>query len=240
MLINYVLKNNEILIKEKIISDSFNDLLISKIFNELNSMNFERKKVFEQSKLFKIKNMPENSRDKLLINIKKYYSSKNVENNLFLNLSMNIYNSLSLQEQTQNLDILFVLNIECINKKINPIQSIFNLRKLITNVNEKDIIKLSDLINIYPLCINIINIINDDKFNENKQLIKIEGIKLIGILTGLINIDDWDKKEKNIIMFNLKRYFLNDKKRNVRYTTGIVLNLLSCTKPKLSFYNISK
>ena len=111
MLINYVLKNNEILIKEKIISDSFNDLLISKIFNELNSMNFERKKVFEQSKLFKIKNMPENSRDKLLVNIKKYYSSKNVENNLFLNLSMNIYNSLSLQEQTQNLDILFVLLI---------------------------------------------------------------------------------------------------------------------------------
>ena len=71
-------------------------------------------------------------------------------------------------------------------------------------------------------------------------MIKIEGIKLIGILTCLINADDWDKKEKNIIMFNLKRYFLNDKKRNVRYTTGIVLNLLGCTKPKISFYNISK
>ena len=240
MLINYVVKNNVILIKEKIISDSFNDLLITKIFNEINSMNYERKKVFEKSKLFKIKNMPENIRDKLLINIKKYYSSQNVENNLFLNLSMNIYNSLSLQDQTQNLDILFVLNIECINKKINPIQSIFNLRKIITNVKEKDIIKLSDLINIYPLCINIINIINDEKFSENKQLIKIEGIKLIGILTCLINADDWDKKEKNIIMFNLKRYFLNDKKRNVRYTTGIVLNLLGCTKPKISFYNISK
>ena len=64
------------------------------------------------------------------------------------------------------------LNIECINKKINPIQSIFNLRKLIINVNEKEILKLSDLINIYPLCLNIINIINDEAFNENKQIIK--------------------------------------------------------------------
>ena len=151
---------------------------------------------------------------------------------------MNVYNSLSLEEQNKNLDILLILNIECINKKINPIQSIFNLRKLIINVNEKEIIKLSDLINIYPLCLSIINIINDEAFNENKQIIKIEGIKLVGMLTGFIKEFDWEKKERILIMYNLKRYFLNDKKRNVRYTTGIVLNLLNCTKPKLSFYNI--
>ena len=58
------------------------------------------------------------------------------------------------------------------------------------------------------------------------------------MLTGFIKEFDWEKKERILIMYNLKRYFLNDKKRNVRYTTGIVLNLLNCTKPKLSFYNI--
>ena len=47
----------------------------------------------------------------------------------------------------------------------------------------------------------------------------------------------WESYDKKIIIFNLKRYFLNDKKRNVRYATGIVLNLLTCTEPKISFYN---
>ena len=237
LLINYILRQYDTLINEKIISNSFDDLLISKMYNEINSMDLKNKKVFEKSLLFKVKNIPENIRDKLLIKIKKYYSSKNEENNLFLNLLMNIYNSLSLEEQNKNLDILFTLNIECINKKINPIQSIYNLRKLIVNVKPKEIIKLSDLISIYPLCSNIIDIINDENFNENKQMIKIEGIKLIGILSGFIKEDDWEKYEKNLIIFNLKRYFLTDKKRNVRYTAGIVLNLLGCTKSKLSFYN---
>ena len=150
---------------------------------------------------------------------------------------MNVYNSISLEERKKNLDILFALNIECINKEINPIVSIFNLRKIIISVQPKEIIKLSDFINVYQLCNKIINIINDEKFNENKQLVKIEGIKLIGLISGFIQEEKWDSYDKKLIIFNLKRYFLNDKKRNVRYAAGIVLNLLTCTNPKISFYN---
>ena len=77
MIINYILKKYDILMKEKIIIfNSFEDLLITKLFNDINSMSSETKTIFEKSKLFKI-NMPENIRDKLLINIKKYYSLKN-------------------------------------------------------------------------------------------------------------------------------------------------------------------
>ena len=237
LLINYIFKNYDILINEKIISDSYDDLLISKIFNEINSMDINNKKIFEKSLLFNIKNIPDKIKDKLLINLKKYYSAKNNENNQFLNLIMNVYNSISIEERKNNLDILFALNIECINKKINPIKSIFNLRKIIINVKPKELAKLSDFINVYPLCNNIINIINDAKFNENKQMIKVEGIKLIGLLSGFIQDEKWELYDKKIIIFNLKRYFLNDKKRNVRYATGIVLNLLTCTEPKISFYN---
>ena len=236
-LINYIIKNYDTLINEKIINDKYDDLLISKIFNEINSMEPLNKKIFEKSILFKVKNMPEKIRDKLLINLKKYYSSKNSENNHFLNILMNIYNSLSLEEQNNYLDILFTLNVECINKKINPIQSIYNLRKIIINVKPKEIIKLLDLIKIFPLCKNIIDIINDETFNENNQLIKIEGIKLIGILSGFIKEDEWETEDKKLIMYNLRRYFLNDKKRNVRYATGMVLNLLICSTPKISFLN---
>ena len=237
LLINYTIKHYNNLIKEKIITDSYDDLLIAKIFNEINSMDTNNKKIMEKSLLFRVKNIPDKIKDKLLINLKKYYSSRDNNNNQFLNLLMNIYNSLPLKDQNENLDILIALNIECINKIINPIQSIFNLRKIIINVSPKEIIKLLDLINIYPLCKNIINIINDEQFNENKQVIKIEGIKLIGLLSGFIKEDNWESDDKKLIIFNLKRYFLNDKKRNVRYTTGIVLNLLSCFKPKISFIN---
>jgi hypothetical protein len=237
LLINYIFKNYKNLIKEKIITDSYDDLLIKKIFNEIDSFDEINKKIIEKSLLFKVKNLEEKIRDKLLINLKKYYSSKLNNNNHFLNLLMNIYNSLPLKEQNENLDILVTLNIECINKKINPIQSIYNLRKILVNVQPKEIIKLLDLINIYPLCKNIINIINDSQLNGNNQLIKIEGIKLIGLLSGFIKEDNWESDEKKLIIFYLKRYFLNDKKRNVRYATGILLNLLICTKPKITFFN---
>ena len=237
MIINYILKNNEKLVSEKIINNSYDDLLIQKIFKEIESMDLPNKRIFEKSHLFKIKNLPEKIIDKLLINLKKYYSSKSEENIHFLNLLMNIYNSLPFKEQTKNLDIIFTLNIECINKKINPIQSINNLRKLLISVNPKEIIKLSDLIKIYPLCKNIIEIIKDEKYNESKQAIKIEGIKLIGLLSGFIQDEDWETEDKKYIIFYLKKYFLNDKKRNVRYATGIILNLLNCSSPKISFYN---
>lgn len=237
MIINYILKNYEKLISEKIINNSHDDILIQKIFKEIDSMDSPNKRIFEKSLLFKIKSLPAKIIDKLLINLKKYYSSKSTENIQFLNLLMNIYNSLPFEEQTKNLDIIFTLNIECINKKINPIQSIYNLRKLLINVNPKEIIKLSDLIKIYPLCKNIIEIINDEKYNESKQAIKIEGIKLIGLLSGFIQEEDWEMEDKKYITFYLKRYFLNDKKRNVRYSTGIILNLLNCSSPKISFYN---
>ena len=168
---------------------------------------------------------------------KKNYSSKSNDNNQYLNLLMNLYDSISEKEKAENLDILFSLNIECINKKINPVHSIFNLRKILINTNPKEIIKLSDLFQIYPLCKNIINILIDKEYNKNEQIIKIEGIKLIGILSGFIKEEDWDSQEKKIIIFYLKKHFLNDKKRKVRYATGIVLNLLSCFSPKISFYN---
>ena len=99
------------------------------------------------------------------------------------------------------------------------------------------VIKLSDLFNVYPLCKNIINILIDKEYNKNEQIIKIEGIKLIGLLSGFIQEENWDSQEKIVIKFYLKKYFLNDKKRKVRYATGIVLNLLSCSSPKISFYN---
>ena len=62
---------------------------------------------------------------------------------------MNLYDSITKEEKEKNLDILFTLNIECINKKINPIQSIFNLRKILINSSPKEIFKLTDLFNIY-------------------------------------------------------------------------------------------
>ena len=238
LIINYILKNYEILFKQKIIKDnSFDDKLILKIFEEINSMEAKDKKVFEKSFLFKIKNISEKIKDKLLILFKKYYSSKNNENNQYLNLLMNLYNSISSEEKKQNLDILFALNIECINKKINPIKAIFNLRKIIIDSKTKEIIKLSDLFNVYPLCKNIINILQDKIYTKNEQIVKIEGIKLIGLLTGFIQEEDWVNEEKKLIIFYLKKYFLNDNKRKVRYATGIVLNLLSCTKSRISFYN---
>ena len=225
------------MIKEKIIKDSYDDLLITKIFNEINAMDILNKKVFEKSILFKIKNISEKLRNKLLINLKNYYSSINNENNHYLNILMNIYNSISLEEQNNYLDILFKLYIESINKKINPIQSILNLRKIIIKINPKESHKYLKFIKIYPLCINIINIINDEVFNENSQLIKIEGIKLIGILSGFIQEDEWETEDKKHIIYYLRRYFLNDKKRKVRYTTGIILNILNCTSPMISLLN---
>ena len=239
LIINYILKNYEILLKQKIIKDNnFDDKLVVKIFDEINAMDINDKKVFEKSLLFKIKNISEKIKDKLLIMFKKYYSSKNNDNNQYLNLLMNLYNSISTEEKKQNLDILFSLNIECISKKINPIQSIFNLREIIINSKPRDIINLSDLFKVYPLCKNIINIIKDKKYNKNEQINKIEGIKLIGLLTGFIKEEDWENdEEKKLIIFYLKKFFLNDNKRKVRYATGIVLNLLSCTKPRISFYN---
>ena len=238
LIINYTLKNYEILLNKKIINDnSFEDKLISTIFEEINSMEAKNKKVFEKSLLFKIKNMPEKLKDKLLITFKKYYSSKNNENNQYLNLLMNVYDSISKEEKEQNIDVIFSLNIECINKKINPIQSIFNLRKILISSEPKEIIKLSDLFKIYPLCKNIINILIDEKNSNNEQAIKIEGIKLIGLLSGFIQEEDWENEEKKLIIFYMKKYFLSDKKRKVRYATGIVLNLLSCSTSKISFYN---
>ena len=238
LIINYILKNYQFLLEQKIIKDNtLDDKLISKIFEEINSMENKDKKVFEKSLLFKIKNISEKLKDKLLIMFKKNYSSKSNDNNQYLNLLMNLYDSISEKEKAENLDILFSLNIECINKKINPVHSIFNLRKILINTNPKEIIKLSDLFRIYPLCKNIINILIDKEYNKNEQIIKIEGIKLIGILSGFIKEEDWDSQEKKIIIFYLKKHFLNDKKRKVRYATGIVLNLLSCYSPKISFYN---
>ena len=235
-LINYIIKNYDSLINEKMICDSYDDLLITKIFNEINAMEPSNKKIFEKSKLFMAKNISEKLRNKLLINLKNYYSSINNDNNNFLNILMNIYNSLPLEEQNNYLDILFRLYIECINKKINPIQSIFNLRKIIININPKETLKYLNLIKIYPLCINIINIINDITFNENNQLIKIEGIKLIGVLSGFIQ-DEWETEDKKLVIYNLRKCFLNDKKRKVRYATGIILNILNCTSPMISLLN---
>ena len=237
-IINFVLKNYENLLEQKIIKDnSFDDKLILRIFEEIKSMEIKEKKVFEKSMLFKIKNISENLKDKLLILFKKYYSSKSNENNQFLNLLMNVYNSLSKEEKEKNLDILFTLNIECINKKINPIQSIFNLRKILVNSNPRKIMNLTDLFNIYSLSKNIINIIKNEEYNNNEQNIKIEGIKLIGILSRFIQEEDWKDEQKKLIIFYLKKYFLCDKKRRVRYATGIVLNLLSCLNNKISFSN---
>ena len=237
-IINYVLKNYEILFEQNIIKDiSFDDKLSLKIFEEINSMDKKEKKVFEKSLLFKIKNISEKIKDKLLIIFKKYYSSKSNENNQFLNLLMNLYNSLSKEEKEKNLDILITLNIECINKKINPIQSLFNLRKILVDSSPKEIKKFIDLFNIYSLCKNIINIIKDGEYNNNEQTAKIEGIKLIGILSGFIQDEEWKDEQKKLIIFYLKKYFLSDKKRRVRYATGIVLNLLSCINNKISFFN---
>ena len=238
LIINYILKNYQFLLEQKIIKDNtLDDKLISKIFEEINSMENKDKKVFEKSLLFKIKNISEKLKDKLLIMFKKNYSSKSNDNNQYLNLLMNLYDSISEKEKAENLDILFSLNIECINKKINPIHSIYNLRKILINTKPKELIKLSDLFNVYPLCKNIINILIDKEYNKNEQIIKIEGIKLIGLLSGFIQEENWDSQEKIVIKFYLKKYFLNDKKRKVRYATGIVLNLLSCSSPKISFYN---
>lgn len=237
LVINYILKNYEFLLEHKIINDnSFDDTLISKIFEEINLMETKEKKIFEKSILFKIKNISEKIKDKLLIMFKKYYSSKSNDNNQFLNLLMNLYHSVSKEEKEKNLDIIFSLNIECINKKINPIQSIYNLRKILIETKPKEIIKLSDLFAIYPLCKNIINILKDENYTNNEQSIKIEGMKLIGILSGFIQEEDWEKEERKLIIFYLKKYFLNDKKRKVRYATGIVLNLLTCSKNHISFY----
>ena len=122
-------------------------------------------------------------------------------------------------------------------KKINPIQSIFNLRKILVDSNQRKIMNLTDLFNIYSLCKNIINIIKDEEYNNNEQNIKIEGIKLIGILSRFIQEEDWKNEQKKLIIFYLKKYFLCDKKRRVRYATGIVLNLLSCLNNKISFSN---
>ena len=237
LVINYILKNYEFLLEHKIINDnSFDDTLISKIFEEINLMETKEKKIFEKSILFKIKNISEKIKDKLLIMFKKYYSSKSNYNNQFLNLLMNLYHSVSKEEKEKNLDIIFSLNIECINKKINPIQSIYNLRKILIDTKPKEIIKLSDLFAIYPLCKNIINILKDENYTNNEQSIKIEGMKLIGILSGFIQEEDWENEERKLIIFYLKKYFLNDKKRKVRYATGIVLNLLTCSKNHISFY----
>ena len=238
LIINYILKNYTFLLEQNIIKEkSFDDILISKIFEEINSMKTEDKKIFEKSLLFKIKDISGIIKDKLLIMFKKYYSSKSDVNNHFLNLLMNLYSSVTKEEKEKNLDIIFSLNIECINKKINPIQAIYNLRKILINTKTKEIVKLSDLFNVYPLCKNIINVLIDEQFNKNEQVIKIEGIKLIGLLSGFIQEEDWENEQRKLIIFYLKRYFLNDKKRKVRYATGIVLNLLSCSSPKISFFN---
>ena len=75
-------------------------------------------------------------------------------------------------------------------------------------MKSSEIIRISDLFNVYPLINNIINIIKDEEYNQKKQDIKIEGIKLIGILSGLIKEEDWKNEQKKLIIFNLIRKIL--------------------------------
>ena len=69
------------------------------------------------------------------------------------------------------------------------------------------------------------------KFNQKKgNKLKIEGLKVIGIIKDYITEDELNDIDKNTDIILLLKPFLCDKKRKVRRICGIVINIWTYIK----------
>ena len=224
------LKINEFQLKENLYSIFINFLikncnkneieeikkLIEIIINKISLSNNEYSNIFESSKLFKIKNINEDILDFILLKLKSFYKQRK-----FINLILNIYYN---NKNNDNLDIILLLNVECILQKINIKKTLLIFKKLL--IDNKNSNKFNN--NISCDYFQIINIIIDYLKENNNKLdsnFKIECLKLIGIIKDFMSQENLENFEKVLIITSSLKKFLNDKKRKVRKICGIVINI---------------
>ena len=185
--------------------------------------NSKFKKVYESSKLFYISEISENKRDYILIQLKKFYKERT-----FLNLILNLYLTFSEEEKKENIDLIFLTNYQCLLNDINSEKIILNIKNILANNTDSENLKrLNEFRNYFEIINKVINIISQNQINQN---LKIEGLKLIGIIKDYITEDELKDYDKNIdIIISLKQ-FLCDKKRKVRKICAIVINIWNYIK----------
>ena len=213
-IINYfILKTN--------IEDISFSLIIKELIEMINNSKF--KKVYESSKLFYISEISENKRDYILIQLKKFYKERT-----FLNLILNLYLTFSEEEKKENIDLIFLTNYQCLLNDINSEKIILNIKNILANNTDSENLKrLNEFRNYFEIINKVINIISQNQINQN---LKIEGLKLIGIIKDYITEDELKDYDKNIdIIISLKQ-FLCDKKRKVRKICAIVINIWNYIK----------
>lgn len=223
---------NEFTQKEIYLSHISNYLII-KTFNTTNNEELDsiikdlfsiisdptHQELFEETKLFKIKNIPSEIKDYLLIKIKPYISNKQ-----FLRIILNVYSS-SNDNTDNNDDILFTLYSKCLSTNINMKGAIFHLRKiLIQNVDNLQF-KRINCNDYYQIIDRIIEYFNN-KDNAVEMKTKIEGLKLIGIIKDFIIDENITEEHRKKIIIPLRK-MLGDIKRPVRKFCGIVINIWS-------------
>lgn len=217
--------------QKEIYLSQISNFLIIKTFNTTNNEELDsiiktlfdlisepaHQELFEETKLFKIKNIPPEIKDYLLIKLKPYISNKQ-----FLRIILNVYSS-SNDDIDSNDDILFTLYSKCISSNINMKGAIFQLRKiLIRNVDNLQFKRIN--CNDYYQIINKIIEFFNNKDNVIEMKTKIEGLKLIGVIKDFINDEHITEEHRKKIIIPLRK-MLGDIKRPVRKFCGIVINI---------------
>ena len=192
------------------------DNIIQSYFNMINQSKHEG--VFEVSKLFKIKSMSSDIKYYLLMKLKPYNT-----NNKYLNIILNVYTSSPEEDSETESDILFTLFSKCLLHNINIKNAIIQLRKiLIANIDNLQF-KRIDSKEYYTIAYNILNYLTNSNLDDK---LKIESIKLIGVIKDFISEVNLTEDQRKSIIIPLRK-ILCDRKRQVRKICGIVINIWS-------------
>ena len=203
------------------IDNSIFKSIINELIEIINNSKF--KKSFESSKLFKIPELSEEKRDYILLQMKKYYKDR-----AFLNLILNLYLTFNEEETKENIDLIFLTNYQCLINNINSEKIVLNLKQILANNTDSEVLKRSnEFRNYFEIIKKIVEIISNKETNQN---LKIEGLKVIGIIKDYITEDELNDIDKNTDIILLLKPFLCDKKRKVRRICGIVINIWTYIK----------
>ena len=203
------------------IENSIFKSIIQELIELINNSKF--KEIFESSKLFNIPELSEEKRDYILLQMKKYHKDR-----AFLNLIINLYSTFNEDETKENIDLIFLTNYECLINNINSEKIILNFKKILANNTDSEVLKrTNEFKNYFKIIQKIVEIISK---KDIKQNLKIEGLKVIGILKDYITEDDLNDIDKNTDIILLLKPFLCDKKRKVRRICAIVINIWTYIK----------
>lgn len=190
--------------------------IIRSYFNMINQSKHEG--IFEVSKLFKIKEMSSDIKYYLLMKLKPY---NNI--NKYLNIILNVYTSSPDEDNEAESDILFSLFSKCLIHNINIKNAIVHLRKiLISNIDNLQF-KRIDSKDYYAIAYKILTYLTNSNLDDK---LKIESIKLIGVIKDFISEVNLTEEQRKSIIIPLRR-ILSDRKRQVRKICGIVINIWS-------------